>query len=102
MLMCSCGYLLHRYTVVRYGGFLSREKTRESRVSVVIRENLLDENLFASNYYNYSRYRASERGALGYRKLFSAKIYFQAIRESSLPRKKPAIPYAVTKILLIG
>ena len=45
-------------------------------------------------YFQAIRYRASGRGALGYckfAKVFSAKIYFQAIRESFLPRKKPAI-----------
>ena len=47
-------------------------------------------------YFQAIRYRASGRGALGYRKfakVFSAKIYFQAIRESFLPRKKPTIRY---------
>ena len=42
----------------------------------------------------------SGRGALGYRKftkVFSVKIYFQAIRESFLPRNKLAIQYVVSK-----
>ena len=37
----------------------------------------------AKTYFQAIRYRASGRGALGYRKfakVFSAKIYFQAIR----------------------
>ena len=47
-------------------------------------------------YFQAIRYRASGCGALGYHKftkVFSAKIYFQAIRESFLPRKKPAVQY---------
>ena len=63
------------------------ENFREFCVSVVIRESFIREILF-------SRYRASGRGALGYHKfakVFSAKIYFQAIHESFLPRKKPPV-----------
>ena len=50
----------------------------------------------AKIYFQAIRYHASGRGALGYRKfakVFSAKIYFQAIPESFLLGKKPAIPY---------
>ena len=42
----------------------------------------------AKIYFQAIRYRASGRGALGYHKfakVFSAKIYFQAICESFLP-----------------
>ena len=33
---------------------------------------------------------------------FSVKIYFQAIRESFLPRKKPAVLYIVLKFLSVS
>ena len=52
-------------------------------------------------YFQAVRYRASGCGALGYHKfakVFSAKINFQAIHESFLQRKKPAIRYSMTSV----
>ena len=83
-------YKVHILYYRPYSGFLSREKTCANfGFSVAIRE------IFSAKiYFQAIRYRASGRGALGYRKfakVFSAKICFQAIRESFLPQKKPAI-----------
>ena len=56
-------------------------------------------NSIARYWERAIRYRASGHGALGYckfSKVFSAKIYFQAIHESFLLQKKLAIRYMNT------
>ena len=77
-------------TVIPNSGFLSREKTSANFQFLWRFVKVFS----AKIYFQAIRYRASGHGALGYRKfakVFSAKIYFQAIHESFLPRKKPAI-----------
>ena len=79
-------------TVYTVSGFLSREKTFANFAFLWRFARVFS----AKIYFQAIRYRASGRGALGYCKsvkVFSAKIYFQAIRKSFLPRKKPAIRY---------
>ena len=65
-------------------GFLSREKTF---ANFAFRWRFA--KVFSAKiYFQAIRYRASGRGALGsskFAKVFSAKIYFQAIRESFIP-----------------
>ena len=77
---------------VHNSGFLSREKSFANFAFLWQFVKVFSVKI----YFQAIRYRASGRGVLGYRKLvkvFFSKIYFQAIRESFLPRKKPTIRY---------
>ena len=74
--------------------FLSREETFANFVFLWRFAKVFS----AKIYFQAIRYRASGCGALGCRKfakVFSAKINFQAIRKGFLPRKKPAIRYII-------
>ena len=81
--------------MVPYSEFLSQEKTFFTNFAFLWR---FEKVFSAKIYFQAIKYRASGCGALGYCKLakvFSTKIYFQAIRQSFLPRKKPAIRYSI-------
>ena len=79
---------------ILYSMFLSREETFANFVFLWRFAKVFSVKI----YFQAIRYRASGCGALGCRKfakVFSAKINFQAIRKSFLPRKKPAIRYII-------
>ena len=88
----SIGTRSRIYTCIyRIAGFFPGRKL--SRISLLWR---FAKVFSAKIYFKAIRYRASGRGALGYckfAKVFSEKMYFQVICESFLPRKKPAIRY---------